>query len=152
MPMPLTQSGGTKATAIATPAIEFDKCLRVIENEPATAAAMAMPRSIRFGDVRPVISDCTWLMPSPQLSNDAVPITANTPKPTVTAERRINFPSLTAKPKAKLRMGSINGATIMAPMTTAVLLEISPRVAITAELIRRMKKPSDGLDDAIRAS
>ena len=123
--MPLTQSGGTKAKTIATPAIEFDKCLRVIENEPATAAAMAMPRSIRFGDVRPVISDCTWLMPSPQLSNDAVPITANTPKPTVTAERRINFPSLTAKPKAKLRMGSINGATIMAPMTTAVLLEIS---------------------------
>ena len=113
---------------------------------------MAMPRSIRFGDVRPVISDCTWLMPSPQLSNDAVSITANTPKPTVTAELRINFPSLIAKPKAKLRMGSINGATIMAPMTTAVLLEISPRVAITAELIRRMKKPSDGLDDAIRAS
>ena len=45
----------------------------------------------------------------------------------------------TAKPKARLRMGSIKGATIMAPITTAVLLEISPRVAITAELIRRMK-------------
>ena len=70
----------------------------------------------------------------------------------VTAERRINRPSLTAKPKARLRMGSISGATIMAPITTAVLLEISPRVAITAELIRRMKKPSDGLDEAIRAS
>ena len=65
MPMPLTQSIGTKATAIATPAIEFDKCLRIIENESATATAMAMPRSIRFGDVRPVISDCTWLMLSP---------------------------------------------------------------------------------------
>ena len=63
--MPLTQSGGTRATAIATPAIEFDNYLRVIENDPATAAAMAMPRSIRLGDVRPVISDCTWLMPSP---------------------------------------------------------------------------------------
>ena len=49
-------------------------------------------------------------------------------------------------------MGSISGATIMAPMTTAVLLEINPRVAITAELIRRIKKPSEGLDDAIRAS
>ena len=150
--MPLTQSGGTRATAIATPAIEFDNCLRVIENDPATAAAMAMPRSIRLGDVRPVISDCTWLMPSPKLINAAVPITARTPKPMVTAERRINFPSLTAKPKARLRMGSISGATIMAPITTAVLLEISPRLAITAELIRRMKKPSDGLDEAIRAS
>ena len=41
---------------------------------------------------------------------------------------------MTAKPKAKLRMGSINGETTMAPMTTAVLLEISPRVVITAEL------------------
>ena len=98
--------------------------------------------------MRPVISDCTWLMPSPQVSNDPVPTTANTPKPMVTAERRINGPSLTAK----LRIGSIKGATIMAPITTAVLLEISPRVAITAELIRRKNKPSDGLDEAIRAS
>ena len=75
-----------------------------------------------------------------QLINAAVLITAITPKPMVTAERRINFPSLTAKPKARLRMWSISGATIMAPITTAVLLEISPRLAITAELIRRMKK------------
>ena len=88
----------------------------------------------------------------PQLINDAVPTTAKTPKPIVTAERQINFPSLTANPKAKLRMRSISGATIMAPITTAVLFEISPRVAITAELISRMKKPSDGLDEAIRAS
>ena len=36
--MPLTHSGGTRATAIATPVIEFDNCLRVIENDPATAA------------------------------------------------------------------------------------------------------------------
>ena len=120
--------------------------MRVIENDPATAAAMAMPRSIKLGDVRPLISDCTWLMPSPKLMNAAVPITARTPKPMVTAERRINFPSLTARPKARLKMGSISGATIMAPITTAVLLEISPRLAITAELIRRMKKPSDGLE------
>ena len=61
-----------------------------------------------------------------QMINAAVPITARTPKPMVTAERRINFPSLKAKPKARLRMGSISGATIMAPITTAVLLEISP--------------------------
>ena len=149
--MPLTHSGGARATAIATPAIEFDNCLQVIENDPATAVAMSITRSIRFGDMRPVISDCTWLMPSPQLSNDAVPTTANTPQPRVTAERRINCPSLTAKPKARLRMGPINGSTIMALITTAVLLEISPRMAITADLIRRIKKPSEGLDEAIRA-
>ena len=29
-----------------------------------------------FGDVRPVISDCTWLMPSPKLISAAVPTTA----------------------------------------------------------------------------
>ncbi len=84
--------------------MEFDSCLRVIANDPA-AAAIAIPRSIRFIEVRPVISDCTWLMPSPQLINDAVPTTAITPKLIVTAKRRINFPSLTAKPKAKRRLG-----------------------------------------------
>ena len=89
---------------------------------------------------------------SDQIVLREVPTTAITPKQTVTAERRINFPSLTAKPKARLRIGSMRGATIMAPMTTAVLLETSPRVAITAELISRMKKPSDGLEEAIRAS
>ena len=40
----------------------------------------------------------------------------------------------------------------MAPITTAMLLEISPRLAITAELIRKMKKTSDGFDEVIRAS
>ena len=40
----------------------------------------------------------------------------------------------------------------MAPITTAVLLEISLRLSITAELISRIKKPSDGLNEAIRAS
>ena len=62
-----------------------------------------------------------------------VPTTAATPNVTVTAERRINLPSLTARPKARLRIGSIKGATIMAPITTAVLLEINPKVAMTAE-------------------
>ena len=45
----------------------------------------------------------------------------------MTAERRISCPSLTASPKAWLRIESINGATIIAPITTAVLLEINPR-------------------------
>ena len=150
--MPLTQSGGTRATAIATPAMEFDSRSRVIENDPATAAATAMPRSIRFGDVRAVISDCTWPMPSSRLRIADVLTTAITPRLTVTADRRISCPSLNAKPKARLRIGSINGATIIAPITTAVLLEISPRVAITAELISSTKKPSEGFDEAMRFS
>ena len=67
----------------------------------------------------------------------------------MTAERRIQRPSATAIPKARLKIGSINGATFMAPITTAVLLEINPSVAITLELMRRMKKPSEGFDEAI---
>ena len=59
-------------------------------------------------------------------------MTVITPSRTVTKERRINLSSETAKPKERLRIGSINGAMIMAPITTAVLLEISPSVAITA--------------------
>ena len=137
---------------MATPAMELDRRSRVIENEPATAAATAIPRSIRFGDVRPMISDCTLLMPRIRLSKAAVPTTATTPKVTVTADRRISLPSLTARPKARLRIGSIKGATIMAPITTAVLLEIRPRVAITAELMSSTKKPRDGFEDAMRFS
>ena len=55
--MPLTQRGGTKATAIATPAIELDSRSRVMAKDPATAAAIAIPKSIKLGDVRAVISD-----------------------------------------------------------------------------------------------
>ena len=40
----------------------------------------------------------------------------------------------------------------MAPLTTAVLLEIKPNVAITLELIKRTKKPREGLDQAMRFS
>jgi hypothetical protein len=45
----------------------------------------------------------------------------------------------------------MSGATIMAPITTAALFEISPSVAITAEEISKTKKPRDGFDEAIRA-
>jgi hypothetical protein len=69
---------------------------------------------------------------------------------TVMAERFTNLLSEMARPKARLRIGSINGATIMAPITTAVLLEINPSVAITAEQISSKKKPSVGRDEAMR--
>jgi hypothetical protein len=69
---------------------------------------------------------------------------------TVMAERFTNLLSEMARPKARLRIGSIKGATIMAPITTAVLLEINPSVAITAEQISSKKKPSVGREEAMR--
>ena len=61
------------------------------------------------------------------------------PRITVTAERRISSPSLTARSKARLKIGSINGSTSIALITTAVLLEIRPKVAIPEEQISRTK-------------
>ena len=56
-----------------------------------------------------------------------------------------------AIPHDRLSIGSINGATIMAPITTAVLFEISPSVAMIAEAIKRRKKVKEGIAAAARA-
>jgi len=48
---------------------------------------------------------------------------------------RNNFKSPSNTPNANPRKGSINGAMIIAPMMTAVLLLIRPNVAIRQELI-----------------
>ena len=69
---------------------------------------------------------------------------------TVIADRFTKRLSAIESPKARLRIGSISGATIMAPITTAVLLEINPSVAITSEQISSKKKPSVGREEAIR--
>ena len=149
--MPETHSGGTKATAVATPAIELDRRSRVMVKAPATAAATAITRSIRFGAVRAVISRFTSLAPNNEARIQAVPTTVAMPISTVIADRFTSRLSAMLSPKARLRMGSINGATIMAPITTAVLLEIRPRVAITAEQISSKKNPREGLEEAMRA-
>ena len=150
-PMPQTHSGGTSATAIATPARELDSLSRVMLKDPATAAATATPRSIRFGAVREVISRFTSLTSSSEASSAAVATTVITPITTVSSERFASLLLLIESANARLRIGSISGATIMAPITTAVLLAISPRVAITAAHSSSTKKPSDGFDEAIRA-
>ena len=71
------------------------------------------------------------------------------PVKTVIEDRRISLPSLVANPNDRLRMGSISGATIMAPITTAVLFEIKPSVAIAAELTSSTKKLMDSFDASI---
>ena len=101
--------------------------------------------------MRAVISRFTSLAPNNEARIQAVPTTVATPISTVIADRFTSRLSAMLSPKARLRIGSINGATIMAPITTAVLLEIRPRVAITAEQISSKKNPREGLEEAMRA-
>ena len=49
MPIPVTQSGGTRATAIATPAMELVSLDLLCAKAPTIPAAMATERSIRLG-------------------------------------------------------------------------------------------------------
>ena len=42
-------------------------------------------------------------------------------------------------PKARLMIGSINGAIIIAPITTAALLSIRPTVAMMVEMMSKTK-------------
>ncbi|CAI8323759.1 MAG: Uncharacterised protein [Synechococcus sp. MIT S9220] len=120
-------------------------------NDPATAAATAMPRSIRLGAVREVISRFTSLTSRRDASSAEVATTVITPITTVSSERFASLLLLMESANARLRIGSISGATIMAPITTAVLLAISPSVAITAAQSSRTKNPREGFDDAMRA-
>ena len=149
-PIPVTQRGGTSATAMATPAMELESRSRLSVKAPATAAATAITRSIRLGAVREVISRLTSLAPKTDANTQAVPTTVSTPIATVIAERFTRRLSAIVRPNARLRIGSISGATIMAPITTAVLLLIRPSVAITAAQTSSTKKPSDGFDELMR--
>ena len=88
-PIPVTQSGGTKATAIATPAIVLAIFLRVRENAPAVPAAIAIQRSIRFGVVLVSISEPSILTGSTDVIAAEVTITTTTPIIKVAIERRI---------------------------------------------------------------
>ena len=130
--------------------MELESRSRLSVKAPATAAATAMTRSIRLGAVREVISRLTSLAPNTEANTQAVPTTVSTPITTVMAERFTRRLSEIVRPNARLRIGSISGATIMAPITTAVLLLIRPKVAITAEQISSTKKPSDGFDELMR--
>ena len=63
-PIPVTQRGGTSATAMATPAMELAIFDLLCANAPMTPAAMATERSIKFGEVRLRICLSMKSMPS----------------------------------------------------------------------------------------
>ena len=61
-PIPVTQSGGTRATATATPAKEPTSLDLLCAKAPTTPAAIATDRSIRFGLVLLRICESIKLM------------------------------------------------------------------------------------------
>jgi hypothetical protein len=72
------------------------------------------------------------------------------PRIVVNPERNNKVQLAVAIANEALRIGFINGATIMAPIMTAELLVISPRVAIIDARARRKKNPNEGIDPAVR--
>jgi hypothetical protein len=72
------------------------------------------------------------------------------PSTVVSPERRNKAQLAVAIANERLRIGFIKGATIMAPIITAELLVISPRVAIIDARAIRKKNPNEGIDPAVR--
>ncbi len=146
-PIPDTASGGTRATAIATPAIELIMLRRVWAKAAAPPAAIATPRSISVGDVRFRISDPVILNPNRSVVRYARTITRITPQMTVKIDRVINRLSNTTRPYERLIIGAISGAMIMAPIIAgALLFAMRPNVAITAASASMKKKANEGIE------
>lgn len=149
-PMPVTHRGGTRATAMATPAIEFEILARVNENDPAIAAAIATPKSIRLGVIRFQTSLLTWAISIILAIVQDVPITRRQPINIVNKDLVVIVRFEIAIPNAMLKIGSINGATIIAPMITAELFAKRPNVAIAAALISSTRYATDNLEAVSR--
>ena len=64
----------------------------------------------------------------------------------------MRIPSEVLIPKAQLRIGFINGATIMAPITTAGLSTRSPSVAMIVDVISNTKNDRLGKEDSTLSS
>ena len=86
--MPTTLKGGTKATAIATPGNALEILRRVLAKAPAAPAAIAMPKSIRVGLTRDIISVSTVSKPIIEATTQETKIVSKMPLRTVKLERR----------------------------------------------------------------
>jgi len=83
-------SGGTSATAMATPAIELAMLRCVCEKAAALPAVSAMIRSSRVGDVREMISESASLRPSDTELMNAIATTRTVPAARVMRDRVIS--------------------------------------------------------------
>ena len=136
-PIPPTHKGGTSATAIATPAIALEIFERVVMYAATEPPMIATNRSIRLGDVRLKISVPSALMWVMLDNKKAERKTHAEPAKNEVNDfmAKFDFPVLIAT--ARPSNGSINGAIIMAAITTAVLSPIKPSVANNAEATHR---------------
>ncbi len=131
--MPTVATGGTNATATATPGNELDTSVRTVAYAPAAPAARATRRSAKPGLVRANSSTVKPLLGTHRASSHARTIAPIVAPMTVAADRRPSLNQPIAKQADKPSTGVISGATSMAPMTTAAELAIRPITAITTE-------------------
>ena len=138
--IPTVHSGGTNATAIATPARAEETLGRVYANAAAAPAATAMPRSRRLGFIRATNSEPASFQPMISETKKAMVIITIVPDTTVNRERKTSTLFISIPPKAREIMGFISGATIMAPIITAALLDNKPNVAMIPEAAKHKEK------------
>ena len=131
---PTTHRGGTSEMAMATPGRASDTLARLTAKAPAAPDARATIRSIVRGEVRAA----TWLFDDSVTTSGlmrpmrkAVPMATTTPAATSRSERRRCPTSPVTTERADAMIGVIRGATIIAPMTTAVESVSTPPVAMT---------------------
>jgi len=128
-------SGGTSETAIATPGSVSEISLRDSAKAPARPVASAAIRSRRCGDVR--IMTC-WIASGfvnraiGSVRTNPTAIAIAIPARLTSSELKIALRSPMLTLYASPMIGSINGATIIAPITTATESPRSPNVAMAA--------------------
>ena len=130
---PTVASGGTSATATATPGSDDDASFRTVAYAPAKPAARATTRSRMSGAVRLVTSRGR----SP-LTNNAASTYDSAIEPRVakatTPNHRNDFRNSAIEIHAAVaNTGCINGASNMAPMTTAAESADRPITATTTD-------------------
>jgi len=156
MPMPVTASGGTRATAIAVPgraSLRFGFALAKAVANPAT---MAMMRKMIAGSVREKISVLFIVVSYPfwknQVNTAAKPIAQMVDLSRVSEDQRMSLLSDMTTPRESERIGERMGAMSIEPMTTAPFWAITPSVAMTVERMTKRKKDGRGEESWIRSS
>ena len=150
-PNPATPSGGTSATATATPGIEAESraSREAVTTAPASPENTAMARSSVVGRVRLAISSVTAPNGSARVRSAASATMPAAPRMIVAKVWTNSRPSPTASASERPSSGPSSGATSMAPITTAVEFSTRPSVAMAPE---RSSTAQNGTSVSVAAS
>ena len=96
--------------------------------------------------MRAINSEPASFQPMSSETRKAIVIITTVPITIVNRERKISTLLIWTPPKDREIIGFMSGATIMAPMITAALLDNKPNVAMTPEAASIKKKPNDGIE------